>query len=334
VDKDKRKKRIALIRSVALLLIFVFLLSYASFSWIKREWSPKIYQDNISIQTSGALVFKFDHTGQSVTTSATVNEILGETSFALKPVSSSSGMVGEFFSIEYADTAGNETFSHLNYRDGYSSEVNLGKSKGYVVLNFKLQILAEESDKDVRYIYLNPESYIETAEGSQTDVADAVRISIYCKQAGMTAPIIVGTDKSAETHCVGVTNAKTSSGLFTADKEKLFDVFDPTDPYCNLGLSQRNEKAEDGVTDILKTQDVKKISDYDGGLSIDHSSVNTNKVLFQMKPGDSMDVTVCIWLEGEDPLCNDQVTDNKLNLRLQFSAWVEDVSATNQTQIN
>ena len=48
-----------------------------------------------------------------------------------------------------------------------------------------------------------------------------------------------------------------------------------------------------------------------------------------MAPGQDVDVTVCIWLEGEDPFCNDTVTDNKLNLRLQFSAWVEDTVAEN-----
>ena len=73
---------------------------------------------------------------------------------------------------------------------------------------------------------------------------------------------------------------------------------------------------------LLVTQNVHRLSDYNGG--DDHSNFDTSKILFQMTPGQDMDVTVCIWLEGEDPLCNDQVTDNKLDLRIQFSAWVEE----------
>ncbi len=307
---------------MSLLLILVFLLAYASFSWIKREWSPKIYQDNISIHTSGALVFKFDHTGENITTSATVNEILGQNNFALKPVSSCSGMVGEFFNIEYGEAAGNETFYHLNYRtEGYGSEMTMGTAKGYVVLNFKLQLLqADENDTAVRYIYINPESYIRSSDDSMADVASAVRVSIYCPRGGMTTPIIVGTNEADDKHCVGVTNARDESNenIFVADGEKLFDAFDPSNPYGDTSI--RNPDADTGE-ELLLTQDVHRLSDYNGG--DDHSNFDKSKILFEMVPGTDMDVTVCIWLEGEDPLCNDQVTDNKLDLRIQFSAYVD-----------
>ena len=323
MDKSKRKSRLAVIRSTSLLLILVFLLAYASFSWIKREWSPKIVQDNISIQTSGALVFKFDHTGANVTTSATVNQILGENSFALKPVSNSSGMVGDFFAIEYAEIAGNETFYHLDYRsEGTSSEVNLGKARGYVVLNFKLQILqGDENDTETRYIFINPESMIENVEGNVADIASAVRISIYCKQ-GMTEPVIIGTDAADSKRCYAVSNEKDGNGLYIANGEKLFDQYDPEDPYGEGSI--RNPDADTGE-ELLVIQNVRSFSDFDGGGS--HENFDTSKILFQMTPGQDMDVTVCIWLEGEDPLCNDTVTDNKLNLRLQFSAWTESSAA-------
>ena len=326
MNKKRNRTRLAVFRSTAMLLIMVFLLSYATFSWIKREWSPKIAQDNISIQTSGALVFKFSHTGANITTSATVNEILGETSFALKPVSSASGMAGEFFSMEYAEIAGNETFHHLNYsKEGFGNEVNLGKNRGYIVLNFKLQVLqTNDDDTAIRYIFINPLSYIENAEGNKDDIASAIRVSIYCKQSGMTEPIIIGTDSAAEKHCEGVTNHNDGNGNYTADGERLFDTYDPADPYGPGSV--RKEYTDSGVK-ILKTQDVEKLSDYDGGGS--HETFDKDKILFQMAPGQDVDVTVCIWLEGEDPFCNDTVTDNKLNLRLQFSAWVEDTVADN-----
>jgi len=322
MKNEKTKRRMALIRSTSLLLILVFLLTYATFSWIKREWSPKIVQDNISIHTSGALVFKFSHTGENITTSATVNEILGQSSFALKPVSSSSGMVGEFFNIEYGEVAGNETFYHLDYRsEGYGSEMTLGTAKGYVVLNFKLQLLqADENDTAVRYIYINPESYIRSSEGSLADVASAIRVSIHCPRGGLTTPVIIGTDEAAGKHCEGVANTKDADQKFIAHGEKLFDVFNAEDPYCEKGLSVRNPDADTGE-ELLETQDVHRISEFNGG--DDHSNFDKSKILFQMVPGTDMDVTVCIWLEGEDPLCNDSVTDNKLDLRIQFSAYVE-----------
>ncbi len=313
-----KNKKSTLFKTLVSLVLLVFLLTYASFSWIKREWSPKIEQENISIATSGALVFQFTDFGDEVTTTKTVNEILGVSDFALKPVSSSSGMVGEFFGLEYADEVGFETFKHLDYKaEGVNSEAALGIRHGYIVMNFKLMLAATDGDTSKRYVYLNPNSHVTpTTEGR--DVTSAIRISIYSEQAGI-APIILRTKKpnvaNGDSLCWGVTNVKTND-QFVANGERLYDLYSD-DPDVE---SKRNETTDDNV-ELLKVQNVRTMDEFD---CVDDTG------LFVIEPLKSINITVCIWLEGEDELCNDQITDDQINLLLQFSAMkVEDHGAAN-----
>ena len=62
IDTKKVKHTLSIIRILSVLLIMVLLCTYATYSWLKREWSPYIYSgdDGITIATSGALVFKMD----------------------------------------------------------------------------------------------------------------------------------------------------------------------------------------------------------------------------------------------------------------------------------
>ncbi len=306
-----KNKRMALIRALAMLLILVFLLTYASVAWIKREWSPKIEQQNISIATSGALVFQFAGTSDEVTTTKSVNEILGVSDFELKPVSSATGRVGEFFALEYGEEVGLETFKHLNYAsEQLTSEMALGIRYGYIVLNFKLMLATLEGDDAMRYIYLNRSSKIEPAN-SDKDVTSAIRISIFSEQADKP-PILVGTQKAKEQESVGVTNEKdAATGLFAAAGEKLFES------YYTDGESIRRKQTESGI-DLLKAQTIDTFSDHD--CLDENNNFAPEEALFTIDPHKSLALTVCIWLEGEDPLCNDQITEDQINLLLQFSA--------------
>ncbi len=304
-------KRMALIRALSMLLILVFLLTYASVAWIKREWSPKIEQENISIATSGALVFQFTESGEEVTTTKSVNEILGVSDFALKPVSSASGKVGEFFALEYGDEVGLETFKHLNYAsEQLTSEMAIGIRYGYIVLNFKLMLATLEGDNALRYIYLNQNSKIEPANKDK-DVTSAIRISIFSEQANKP-PILVGTLKAKEQDSVGVTNeVDLSSGLFAAAGERVFES------YSSEGESVRNLQTDSGI-ELLKPQTIDTFSEHD--CLDEHGNFVASEALFTIDPHKSLALTVCIWLEGEDPLCNDQITEDQINLLLQFSA--------------
>lgn len=304
------RKTVSMIKILSLMLVLVFLLAYVSFSWIKREWSPKISQDNISIATSGALVFQFTENGNEVTTNKSVNEILGVNDFALRPVSSSSGKAGEFFTLEHGKEVGEEQFKHLNFiSEGYASESALGIRYGYIVLNFKLMLSTLEGDEARRFIFLNPNSKIESTSEGQ-DVTSAIRISIFSEQAGIE-PIIVSTETAKMQDSVGVNTAKRGDGSFIADGERLFDTYVPD------GEQIRNEKSESGV-DLLKKQTIRTLEECDGETSTGEFA--QSEALFAIDPHSSVNITVCIWLEGEDPLCNDAITEDQISLLLQFSA--------------
>ena len=305
-----KNKKIALIRTFAMTLALVFALTYASFAWIKREWAPKIGQEGISIATSGALVFQFTDNGDEVNTTKSVNDMLGVNDFSLKPVSSSSGKMGEFFALEFGDEAGMETYKHLNYlSEGMTNETSLGIRYGYIVLNFKLKFASVDSDDEIRYVYLNPDSHI-SPYVSGGDVTSAIRVSIYSEQVGSN-PIIIGTEAAQQNTCVGVTNEKDTSGNFVADGERLFDE------YSTDGNEIRNEKSDEDI-DLLKNQTITLMKDYD--CINDSGEFDASEALFEIDSKTTISVTVCIWLEGEDPLCNDNITDGKINLLIQFSA--------------
>ncbi len=57
--ENKRINWLRIIRPIALALVLVFLLSYATYSWMRRDWSPTIHQDNVKIQAGSSLTFKF-----------------------------------------------------------------------------------------------------------------------------------------------------------------------------------------------------------------------------------------------------------------------------------
>lgn len=304
-------KRMTLIRTLALLLILVFLLTYASVAWIKREWSPKIEQDNISIATSGALVFQFAGSGEEVTTTKSVNEILGVSNFELKPVSSVSGKIGEFFALEYAEEVGFETFKHLNYAsEQLNNEMAIGIRYGYIVLNFKLMLATLEGDNALRYLYFNQSSHIQPAT-TTNDVTSAIRISVHSEQTS-ASPIIIGTEKAKNQVCKAVTNVLDPvTGLFAAAGERLFSS------YSADGDSVRRETTDSGIP-LLGTQKIDTLAEHD--CLDEYGNFSAEEALFTIDPHKSLAITVCIWLEGEDPLCNDQITEDQINLLLQFSA--------------
>ena len=58
---NKKKDWFAIVRPVTLLFMMVFLFSYVSYAWMRREWTPYIEQEGITISTSGSLVFQLDN---------------------------------------------------------------------------------------------------------------------------------------------------------------------------------------------------------------------------------------------------------------------------------
>ena len=89
------------------------------------------------------------------------------------------------------------------------------------------------------------------------------------------------------------------------------------DEYSDDGDSVRNLETESG-SPLLLPQSIRTLADYD---CVDDQGVfRSDECLFEIDPRSAISVTVCIWLEGEDPMCNDLISDDQINLLLQFAA--------------
>ena len=74
-NAQKKINWIRVLRPIALVLALVFLLSCATYAWMKRDWRPKIHQENIKIVAGSSLTFIFDN---EKIDDISVNELLKE----------------------------------------------------------------------------------------------------------------------------------------------------------------------------------------------------------------------------------------------------------------
>ena len=100
MNNAKQKIRwIRVLRPVALALALVFLLSCATYAWLKRDWKPKIHQENVKIVAGSSLTFIY---GEDEIDDISVNELLGEKNFVFKSISNSTGKSEDFFALDYS----------------------------------------------------------------------------------------------------------------------------------------------------------------------------------------------------------------------------------------
>ena len=146
--KNSKKTKIALISLSLAWLVSVA--SVATYSWIARNWTPKVEYTDISIATSGALVISIDDKTGDVYNEVNLNKFFGINSYTLKQVSSSNGrnFVGADFSPVIS--GGNPI---------YSEDVS-GK---YIELDFflKAQPYEDPTITNTKQVYLHPETTIE-----------------------------------------------------------------------------------------------------------------------------------------------------------------------------
>ena len=331
MNERKRKLRIRIMFSIPLSLIAIFLLSFTTFSWIKREFSPSIEEDELSIATAGALVFQFGGTGE-VTTNKTVNEILGVSNFELKPASNLTGRAGEFFNINYDKDTGNEEFKHLDFnKEGYSSEMALGVANGFAVMSFT--IIAEkasEADVDTRYIYLSSTSIIaDVNEEDSIDVSKCVRVGVNIEYQNATAnkyyvlgvPDATKLGEDGNYYHKAISNKQTVAGVFDADGTRVYKNYDLATGKGDLNTTIQGIEGGDP---LQESERMYLLSDFDGGTYDGANNLiefDESQTLFQLIPGQKQRVTICIWIEGEDALCNDAIADLGIKLLLKFESY-------------
>lgn len=315
-NTQKKINWIRVIRPIAVALALLFLLSYATYSWLKRDWKPKIHQENVKIVAGSSLTFIFQ---EDEIDDIPINDLLGMNEFTFKSVSNSTGKSEHFFNLNYG-TQGEiyDTFNHLGFEDivsDYDIYENrytaLGRSCGYVELTFKIASATEGEVKD-KNIYLAGSSINGVDEAnneSNAKAAKAIRISI----------TVHATETESEIHYVF---AKGANGEATTANHKGI-TYEYIDGY---GYVADNAPRYDrsGVNPELNTEI--KIPGRSESISLmKTSTIKTFKCfedepLFILKKGTQRSVTVRIWLEGEDENCTNDIADSALDVLLQFSA--------------
>jgi hypothetical protein len=229
---QKKINWIRIIRPIAFALVLVFLLSYATYAWMKRDWRPKIHQENVRIVAGSSLTFIFKEDNID---DIPINDLLGMNEFTFKSVSNATGKSEHFFNLNYG-TQGElyDTFNHLGFEDivaefdKYDNRYTaIGRSCGYIELTFKIASPANGELYD-KNIYLT-DSYISGVEvdgdavttALNAKAAEAIRLSITLHETEKDAEATIIFAKSATTH-KGINNAEIG-GIYMADGVERYD---------------------------------------------------------------------------------------------------------------
>ena len=309
---------IRVLRPIALALALLFLLSYATYAWLKRDWKPKIHQENIKIVAGSSLTFIF---GDKEIDDVSVNSLLGEREFVFKSVSNCSGESEDFFALNYSsngqyyDTFRKITLSELTHEQQKldTKYTELGYLNGYLEFTFHIASSEEGAVYD-KNIYLT-DSFIngvvvegdEATTSRNASAAKAVRISITAHATENLPKVTTVFAKDAIIH-TGITNATKDEYGYVANGANRYDRSTTPPTLADKAVFELN-----GVTysDYPLTETifgVKKFSDF------------ATDPLFVLEKNSNRTVTVRIWLEGEDENCTDSIADSALDLLLQFSA--------------
>lgn len=294
------------IKPIVLLVLMTSVFTYVSYSWIRREWTPSISQDNIKIATSGSLVFQIG-SDSTYTDYTTIDEILGlkNETFSLKPVSNCSGKSDDFFVLNHAGGEGNETFKHLNIKD-YTDYTAMGKANGYLEFNFTLY--APDNEDVIRYVYLEEADIKDSGTEDTRDIASCVRVSITTTNG--TSIFGVGdnlTDKKA------VNNVKEGDS-YVLDKARYYDLTNKT---VAETVVYQDKTTKD--VPVLAQQNVKPFAEVNG--KNEEGANDTTKTIAAMNGSTGLQVHVRIWIEGSDERCTEIISEKSVDIKLKFSSF-------------
>ena len=292
--EKKKVNWLRVVPTVAIALVLIILLSYATYAWLKRDWSPEILQSDMRIIAGSGLTFQFE--GGDAIDSANINDLLDLETVELRSVSSCSGKSEDFFALEYGLTGDAlkklDPAKHLDadeiadLKNEEGKYTLLGKKYGYVDLTFTVS--ADVNNMSDQSVYLGDSSKIELVDAGAVgahDPLNAMRVSITVD--GVThvfLPSANGTSPVRSIH-TGITNNYVDGKGYTAD-----------------GISPVGAQTVSTEAEIF------------------NSFFEGKTALFTIAPGEQKKVNVCIWLEGVDDDCQDEVAGSALDLLIEFTA--------------
>lgn len=317
-NNKKKINWLKTVRPLALILVMVLLLGFSTYSWMKRDWNRSIEGENIKIAAGSSLTFIVDDDeGQDID----VADVYGIENFTFKSVSNCTGNKDHFFGLNFGSFGlGDDQFVKLS-PSGTENETAYGKNNGYLVLNFTIA-LDTETDPDAavvsKTILIDGSSYIRATEtvGSGNEynerAAKAVRISVTAN--GKTT--VFANNNAIETDDF----TDEEQGDLTSDDFEFYAITNVTDSngaYLANGVNRYTPNGEiyeetthigAGNTEPLR----KECTPTFIGSDMEICTLDSTTT--------AMDITVCIWLEGEDPRCEDYIAGSALDLLLKFKA--------------
>ena len=333
--ENKRINWLRIIRPIALALVLVFLLSYATYSWMRRDWTPKVHQENVKIQAGSSLTFRF--AGEECDDIA-VNTLLDMKQFVFKSVSNATGDSDDFFTLDYS-TRGSfyDTFHHINEEDILEETLKnfdnkytaYGYQYGYIELQFHISS-ADEGDKFDKNIFLKG-SYINgVVDENDSDVtalnnkaSRATRISVTVHGTGIEGD----KEQYDVTHVFAKAQVDENGNILTDENGDPIltrlhsgitdEIVD--DKYAAHGVERYSSVNPPVKTEYIYPKNGSPIQ------LLKSQTVQTfealgEKPIFVLKQGTTRAITVRIWLEGEDPDCEDEIAGSALDLLVKFSA--------------
>ena len=300
------------VRPLALILVLVLLLSYATYAWMKRDWARSVKQDNIKIQAGSSLQFIFD--GDNVDDEISINELVGLDEFVFKSVSNCSGKREDFFGLNFGLVGKKDhTFFKLPDSDTKAAAENYG----YLVVDFTISIAEGGSPSD---IYIARASQIAaSATGGADKLRDAratkaIRISV---TVGDTTVIFANNntmilDDFPNDQQTWEKWKDNPTALFAISNEQVGGK------YIADGAKRYNDEGEENPTVTVGGHTTKNLKK---GIELVKLNGESDVKICELTAAEpSKNVTVCIWLEGEDPRCEDVIAGAAIDLLLKFTA--------------
>lgn len=309
---EKNKiKWIRVIRPMAMSLVLVFLLSYATFAWLKRDFTPTLTQENVKIVAGSSLTFVYvdKEEGYEIQQNS-VNMLLGINDFEFQSVSNSTGRSNDFFGLTYGSSKMFDVYNHLDpQEDSNKSFVNaydnpytaLGRTNGYIEMKFKVST----DIKDPVGIYLHKDSKIEGSTKDKNGVAFPEKQLAHNIQAANAMRVSVTVHGKVDSYEYSSDDMEYIFARQETLHKGIINDYTDGDGYDADKQLQINEK--DWISNGISA------------VALDGATKDT--FLFVLSPDDAAkDVTVRIWLEGTDEDCQDAISDAELDIMLKFTA--------------
>ncbi len=296
-------KRRRLLSAILAVWLCVMLITF-TYTWVSRNWTPSIKGDNFNIASSGALVISV--LGDDSQDEIFLNDILGlkvDNSFTFRQLSSQDGI--NFFWKDFSPQLTNKENPALFHRAGAKED---NHDEDYLEVRFCLKY--DEQMEKAKYIFIHPDSSISYDGDVKYPVNKAIRISLTVDlEDGSTKTIMLADlddnigygGNMLNNSYTGVVNLpldefpENTTGAI--DYQTVYDLH-----YFDCGRT------------YFDSTDKFHESNYNG------FTKDAERTLFTMDPGDTVWMTMRIWLEGEDENCREEIAGEKFDLLLKFDS--------------